>query len=340
MRWIQGVISLDLISLLPMACAMRFTFHTTLRFVVFGVLATNLVLGLAWSFTHARQDTSRAAYGIQSRLAYIWVGFNYVAYISVCTTLFKMIAPCEEFDDNSILLKADFRIDCTTSAYDWHRALAWVCIPLYTIGVPAVFLTLLRASKKKDDGSLHTAFLSESYTDDRYFTEPLVCLYKVTAAGLLVFLDPSYAQLLYGIVIAFFWCVVFALLSPFASTAENLVNTSINFCTVLIMMGALSLKLDTSNEQGLAGDLTAGLLWSCTLLPICALVLAIIAEVLFGDAVEGCVKVKVVAMMRFLCGGVECADPPAEQVEDAEPLEGVELATIEGKLAVGAVSEC
>jgi hypothetical protein len=203
--------------------------------------------------------------GIEARLAYVWVGFNYLAYISVSTSIFQVIADCEDFDDGTSRLKADYRFECSTPTHDsptynGHYALAWIGVPLYVFGVPLVFFGLLQSSRDRE--SFHTAFLSDTYAPDRYFVEPLNCMQKVTVAGLLVFLEPSYAQLLYGIIVAFFWCVVFALLNPFPSSAQNIACTMINVCTVLILIGALSLKLDISEveEDSLSLALTRALL--------------------------------------------------------------------------------
>ena len=317
---------------------------------MFGVLLTNLIFGLTWGAAHVRRGVSRVALGIRERVSYAWVGFNYLAYISVCTTIFQMIARCEDFDDGTTLMKVDYSVDCSAPNYQAHLALAWTGVPAFVLGVPLVFFGLLRSAH--EDGSLRVAFLSESYRPERYFIEPLNCLQKVTVAGLLVFLEPSFAQMLYAIIIAFFWCVVFALLAPFPSTAENLVDTAINCCTVLLLIGGLSLKLDTSEEEGFSRALTDGLLWACAVLPIVALVGAIIAEVFFGEALSESATTNIASIARSISGRLRslsssderAAAPTGDaQEEGSSPTVDVEMTTmteIEGKLAEGTVSEC
>ena len=344
-RWIGGVLSLDVVSLLPMACITSFNFLARVRFVIFGVFLTNLVLGVAWGAAHARRGVGRIVLGIKERVSYVWVGFNYLTYISVCTTIFQMIAQCEEFDDNSKLMKADYSVGCSTPRYKAHLALAWIGVPAFVFAVPLVFFGLLRSAH--EDGSLRVAFLSESYRPERYFIEPLNCLQKVTVAGLLVFIEPSFAQMLYAIIIAFFWCVIFALLEPFPSTGENLAHAAINCCTVLLLIGGLSLKLDISQEAGFARALTDGMLWACTLLPVVALTGAIIAEIFFGDAVSASAKTNIASIAQSMSDRLRSfsgdrAAPTMSNAPDASTADIVmtAMAEIEGKLAEGSISEC
>ena len=72
---------------------------------------------------------------------------------------------------------------------------------------------------------------------------------QVSTCGILVFIETGAAQTLYGIVIATFWFGVFAVLWPSPTLTENLVQSSLNYCVILIMLGALSLKLDMTSES-------------------------------------------------------------------------------------------
>ena len=338
-RWVEGVISLDFSSLLPLECALEFTFHAKLVSTFVVMLAVNLMCFAGWCAARMRRTASRAAAGIQVRIAYVWIAFNYLAYISVCTTIFRTIAACESFDDGSTLLKVDYRIDCATTAHTWHKALAWIGVPLFVFGCPAMFFGLLcldRSKTTKADEAVAenevtfsplVGFLAEPFLPNRYFVEPLICLQKVTVAGLLVFLAPSYAQMLYGIVFACFWCTIFALLAPFRSDVENIINTTINFSTILVLLGALSLKLDLSDEQGLERSLTNGLLWICSLLPVAALSVAAMSELLFGDAMA-----PINALGRSLSKRFSGTDQ--------RPVEIELVVRIEDELASGEVSEC
>ena len=345
MRWVEGVISLELGSLLPLDCAMNFTFHTKLVSTFVSMLAINTVFFAGWYAAKSPRTASRAAAGVEVRIAYVWVAVNYLAYISVCTTIFHTIATCEKFDDGSVLLRADHRINCTTTAHAWHKALAWIGVPLFVFGCPAVFFGLLslhRSKTIKADAAAEEGgqtfsplgFLTEAFLHNRYFAEPLICLQKVTVAGILVFLAPSYAQTLYGIVFACFWCTVFALIAPFRSDTENVINTAINFCTILVLLGALSIKMDVSEEQGFERSLTNGLLWTCSLLPVVALCLAVMSELVFGDAMVPIITLSRSMSKRFSGTDKEPGQRPVE-IELGAATKG-----ITDDLASGEASEC
>ena len=285
--WIEGTMSFDLMALLPFKCAMAVTFLTRVRGALSSVVAINCIFLGLWEWAHMRRRGEEGhkvtvlAVGIEHRVAYVWVAFNSLAYISVCSGIFQMIATCEEFDDGKTLMKADYSIDCSSSTFLWHSVLAWIFVPLWVLGVPLVFLVLLR---QQGEG-LYLAFLSENYRIERYFTEPLNCLQKVSVAGILAFMEPSYAQLLYGIVFAVFWSILFAALQPFRTLLENLTHTLIQFCMVLILIGALSLKLqasDEGDETGLASNAVVALLWSCSFMPWIAVIFAAFTELFHG----------------------------------------------------------
>ena len=110
-------------------------------------------------------------------------------------------------------------------------------------------------------------------------------VWQVTTCGILVFIDPGVAQTLYGIVIAVFWVVLFAKLAPFPSLAENVAQTGLNFCVVIIMLGALALKLDLTGESDMSLNLVTGLLWVATVAPLVTVVGAFSVELLYGDAI-------------------------------------------------------
>ena len=111
-------------------------------------------------------------------------------------------------------------------------------------------------------------------------------VWQVTTCGILVFIDPGVAQTLYGIVIAVFWALLFAKLAPFPSLAENIAQTALNFCVILIMLGALALKLDLTGESDLSLKLVTGLLWVATVAPLATVVGALTVELLYGDVVD------------------------------------------------------
>jgi len=211
-RFFTGIASADFISLVPVACVgSSFNYYTKFNLIVIVVLIVNAVMGLAYS-TAAHRPASRVSRGVRSRALYVWTGFNFLSYITVCTTLFRAL-PCESFDDNTTLLIADYGISCRTPQYAVYRTLALIGTVLYAFGLPIIFLCLLLTTPAVADEAEFDplAFLRSSYRKDRAFTEPLVFVYKISVAGVLVFvMRGSYAQIVLGIIIATVWAVTFA----------------------------------------------------------------------------------------------------------------------------------
>ena len=73
---------------------------------------------------------------------------------------------------------------------------------------------------------------------------------KMSIGGLLVFFDPSIAQIVMGLLFAVLWFGIFCKLSQFTSQMLNLINDACSVSIILALIGALSIRA-TQNAQGL-----------------------------------------------------------------------------------------
>ena len=105
-------------------------------------------------------------------------------YISVSTTIFRSL-PCDTFDDGSELLVADLSIDCTTASHTRHKVAAYLGVVFFVLGVPFTFLYALSKQRISAGFSAVAAALAESYRDECFYTEALVCLQKVSPKSML-----------------------------------------------------------------------------------------------------------------------------------------------------------
>ena len=101
----------------------------------------------------------------------------------------------------------------------------------------------------------------------------------MTVGGVLVFLTAQTARLLFGIVIAAIWVTRLSELQPFPSKQENYFNDFFNLCSIIIILGALSLHIDLSDPSGLSLDATNALLWLCMLSPYLSGVVIVVYNV-------------------------------------------------------------
>ena len=213
-RFISKFAQLDFISMVPFACMGDFDYYTKFTSTMGIVVSFNLLFAVGLLTVRSRRPITKKNSAICARLVYVWIGFNFISYMSVCSTLFRAL-PCEMFDDGSSLLIADFSIDCDSRRYRVFQCAAVAGTVLYVVGLPVTFLCLLVTYKPKDDVAKHELdplmFLRHSYRSDRSFTEPFVLLQKISIAGVLVFFSRgSYTQIVLGIIISIIWAIGFA----------------------------------------------------------------------------------------------------------------------------------
>ena len=117
------------------------------HFAAFNVQATLLVFFLA-----RPRDAPR---GVSSRLKDaipLSITFSFLVLPMVSSVAFRGLQPCEEFDDGSRFLKADYRLSCgnedeRSEEYIELQELAWLTVTVYVFIVPIVYYLLLnRAS--------------------------------------------------------------------------------------------------------------------------------------------------------------------------------------------------
>ena len=66
----------------------------------------------------------------------------YLSFPVVSTRAFRAFS-CEEFDDGSRYLRADYSVDCDSDEHSGNIALAWLAIIAYPICMPAITAYLL-----------------------------------------------------------------------------------------------------------------------------------------------------------------------------------------------------
>ena len=141
----------------------------------------------------------------------------------------------------------------------------------------------------------------------------------MTVSGLLVSIPPSLAQLLTGIVVACWWAISLGYLAPFPSMGENLVLHGLNFAQILMLLGALAFELERSSvETGLARKVTATFLWLCTVLLLVVVVVALVSELVCGDAVDADTWRRLRRRLPFTWNDGEASDATAAGEDDDE----------------------
>eukprot|EP00620_Florenciella_sp_RCC1587_P024523 CAMPEP_0182559508 /NCGR_PEP_ID=MMETSP1324-20130603/2605_1 /TAXON_ID=236786 /ORGANISM="Florenciella sp., Strain RCC1587" /LENGTH=1018 /DNA_ID=CAMNT_0024771773 /DNA_START=177 /DNA_END=3233 /DNA_ORIENTATION=- len=286
---IERIATLDITALLAFECTFEgYNFYTGMRAKLFSVLVGNALFGGARLYLSRAGQVSHHADAQRARLTYLWIAINYLCYATVCYAIFRSI-PCTSYDDGTSWLTADLSIDCNNSAERTaHVTLAVLGVLGWVVGIPAIFLILLRRSMQSglmdNDVTFQPyLFLTGRFRREAYWFDPITFAQKATVGGVFVFLDQSAYKFLFGVVVATFWFGVGASVRPFPTQSENITMDMLNFASILFLIGGLSFYLDLSEMSSYADTMNNILLWTCSLGMMIAVLTSAVVEMAFGD---------------------------------------------------------
>jgi len=162
---------------LPLTCLQLGSFLDQLLFLVLLPCVLGLLI-LAFSMA-TEVLTKRKAASLKAGLIR---ALPYVLYLLFFT--FPLVSSrafqafdCEEFDDGTHFLRADYSLACFDTEHGRVVSLAWVAIALYPIGVPLLYLALLLSARKAilaeqpTDLSRSLTFLHQDYEPSMFWWE-------------------------------------------------------------------------------------------------------------------------------------------------------------------------
>ena len=224
---ILSVTSIDLASLgLPMGCLQLASFFNQLLFVVLGpcvVALLIIVCSVAAEAMGASRSRGRALLkGGMLRALPGLLTLSFFAFPMVSSLAFQAFN-CEEFDDGTAFLRADYAVDCRDAEqYGPIEALALVAISLYPVGIPLMSLALLLAARKAILTERPTAlsralsFLHQDYEPKMFYWELVEIGKKLFLVGFCVLILPGTTeQLIIGFIVAFVLLLFSSIAEPY-----------------------------------------------------------------------------------------------------------------------------
>jgi preprotein translocase subunit YajC len=207
------VLNLDLFQLVGVGC---FTTGFNLNWKLLGTTALPLAI---------------CAGLVLSKRAGGAIAVAFLVVPSVTTTIFQ-IFPCDDLDDETSFLHADYSVDCDTTSHMSWVAYGALMLFVYPIGVLSLFTYLLVKNRKKlnqpdeerikDQGLKRIIFLWEPYKPKYWWFEVFETARRLTMTGVLSAISPgSVVQLASGALITFAGTVVYALALPFTEMKDN-----------------------------------------------------------------------------------------------------------------------
>ena len=175
-------LSIDALGL-PLGCLQLGSFFDQLLFLVLLPCVLGLLI-LALSMA-TEVLTKRKAASLKARLLRTLPYLLYVQFFAfplVSSRAFQAF-DCEDFDNGTRFLRADYSLACDGAEHGRVVSLAWVAIALYPIGVPLLYLALLMSARKAilaekpTELSRSLNFLHQDYTRSMFWWE-LVEIFK------------------------------------------------------------------------------------------------------------------------------------------------------------------
>ncbi|CAM9749701.1 unnamed protein product [Ectocarpus sp. 4 AP-2014] len=281
-----NVINFDLGSVLAVGCVWpSIDFHDRLLLSTTGPLVGVGFLAMTYRVAMCRQRTSEHA--VLERIRHTHqkalLLLTFLVYSSVSSMVFQTFA-CETLDDDVEYLRADYRIHCTDTKHKAFEAYAWIMIFIYPVGIPLLYAFLLfqrrdvLADKDADKTVAQSiAGLWEAYTPESFYYEVVECARRIMLTGVVVFIFPNdAAQFAITMLIAFFFSLVFEVMSPYKSQTDIWLSRGGHVIVFLSMFDALLLKVEVSDERDQSQSAFAGVLVAGNVLMVVAIVVEVV----------------------------------------------------------------
>ena len=165
---------------------------------------------------------------------------------------------CEDFDDGRSLLKADYHVECHTSAWAPIAALAVAAIVVHVFAIPLVFLALLlRARAAIHDGkptplSRAMSFLHAPFTEHASWWEFVETAKKLLLVGFarVLFEAGSVNRLFVAMLIALLSLTFLTLRRPYRALRMNYLAIVTTFLLACYLLLCLGYKLGELSDEG------------------------------------------------------------------------------------------
>ncbi|CAM9151036.1 unnamed protein product, partial [Ectocarpus sp. 6 AP-2014] len=261
-RFLDGldVFNFDLGWVLSAGCIFDIDFHD--RLLASTISPVIGLLFLAGTYTAALSMNRGKAEGLQvirNKHVSLVLLLTFLIYSSVSATLFKAFA-CEELEDGTNYLRADYTIDCDSSKHKAFQVYAGFMAVVYVVGIPTLYAFLLfrdrhvlkdhHADREQTARTTSTSDLWKPYKPSVFYYEVIECGRRVLLAGVVVFIFPNTAaQIAITLMMAFAFVMVSEGLAPYASKWDAWLSRTGHAVVFVSMYIALLLKVDVSGER-------------------------------------------------------------------------------------------
>jgi len=208
-----------------------------------------VIVGISASRMSCAEDCSLEAFSGFAAPALLWVVF--VSYPIVTNAAFDAFS-CYTFDEGTAettqWLKVDVAIDCTRRAYDDARALAWLAICIYAVGLQVVVGLLLFAARnairtRRVTGlSQAIQFLYRDYKVGMFWWELVEMQRRFLLVGIMVLFQGPMMQLVIGTLLSATFMLFQVQARPYRQMSDDFLASTCSFGLVCIFVSCTIYK--------------------------------------------------------------------------------------------------
>ncbi|MDE0830591.1 MAG: hypothetical protein OSB03_15465, partial [Vicinamibacterales bacterium] len=239
----------DFTGLLSTGCWYRKDHYTTLLLYTVTPL---VILALLTATYRALWRRHRGDRDVAKAIAAEWwfavLLLSFCVYPGVSVVVFKTFV-CDNFEDDSSALKADYTIDCDAPDRTGWVAYAAFATLVYPVGILAGYVYLLRANRETLRGGFnippHLSFLISSYDVECYWYEPVDLVRKFVQTTVVSFsFDGELGQNVATMVICFVAMGVLSSYRPYRESSDNRLAILAQCSLFFIAFAALLHRVD------------------------------------------------------------------------------------------------
>ena len=255
------IFSFDFLSFLgDVGCVLQTPFLTKFNFHMALPPSLMLLLLLAYAVS-LRMTKCSKKFTVQSvsTAFYTLVSLTqFSLYIGVATRIFRLFK-CHEIEGKWYLM-ADYSVVCFESSWNSTAVLAYVCMVVFVVGIPAVQFFILWRNRKyiseddcvsDEDYARHLEIkakygsLFDAYVSSCYYYDFIDLLRRLILTGGLILIGNSeaVAQIFLGILICSLWLFLILYTKPYKSMLDTVLSGILSFTLLLTLNSGVCMRL-------------------------------------------------------------------------------------------------
>mmetsp|Transcript_43219 Transcript_43219/g.112120 ORF Transcript_43219/g.112120 Transcript_43219/m.112120 type:complete len:1402 (+) Transcript_43219:207-4412(+) len=179
-------------------------------------------------------------------------------YISMCRTVlmsFSCHTPPDQEGEPITYMTWEPSLVCpfyASSSIHWIFAVTLSALFVYILGLPIIYIILLRRSRQKSESIVRTVstnFLCAAYKDEYYWWDIVVKVKKFIFVALMVLPPPGSAVMPIGVFgVVLFFALLESVVRPFKAELDNKMEVAAMYLTLIIYFLGMLLMVDTIEQ--------------------------------------------------------------------------------------------